>query len=159
MHPLAPDYLYSAAGDGFMHPGYGFAESHAGGDTWFRSGEGLQHHYLWGIAANPVDPSTLVISAASAPQTAHAPAQAESTLYRRSGNRPWQRISVGLPPARGMLASVLATHRLEGGIFYAANNQGIFRSSDAGITWEQLPIRWLADSRIGPIVSLVVSQE
>ncbi|MBO0784312.1 MAG: glycosyl hydrolase [Ktedonobacteraceae bacterium] len=117
MHPQVPNHLYSAAGDGFLQAGAGFAESHDGGNTWFRPGEGLHHHYLWGAAADIADPSTLVISAASSPMTAHHDAQAESVLYRRSGNGSWKRVEAGLPPARGMLASVLATHQDEPGVF------------------------------------------
>src|SRR6266446_7777388 len=56
MHRLAPNRLYSAAGDGFV-------ESDNGGDTWYRPDEGLNHHYLWSVAVDPADPDTLVISA------------------------------------------------------------------------------------------------
>lgn len=157
MHPQLPDHLYSAAGDGFMRPGSGFCESADGGLTWSHPDEGLQHHYLWSVAVDPANPLTQVISAASGPQAAHNPAQAESTLYRRSGEQPWQRVSAGLPPAQGMLASVVATHESEPGVFYAANNQGIFRSSDAGLTWEQLPLPWPAAT--GRIHALALVQQ
>ena len=30
----------------------------------------------------------------------------------------------------------------EPGVFYAANNQGLYRSPDAGITWQRLDIPW-----------------
>jgi len=128
MHRLAPNRLYSAAGDGFMNPGTGFVESEDGGQTWYRPDVGLQHHYLWGVAADPADPATLVISAAHGPQQAHNPQSAESALYRRSGNSPWQRVQDGFPEPRGLLTAVLATHEAEPGVFYAANNKGAFRS-------------------------------
>src|SRR5229473_7743060 len=76
MHRLAPDRLYSAAGDGFMQPGNGFVQSDDGGETWYRPGAGLQHHYLWGAAVDPADPSTIVISAAPGPPQAHIPMNA-----------------------------------------------------------------------------------
>src|SRR4029077_10633813 len=82
---LAPNRLYSAAGDGFMNPGNGFVQSNDGGENWFRAANGLAHHYLWSIAADPADPETLVISAAPGPQQAHNPQVAESFIYRRSG--------------------------------------------------------------------------
>ncbi len=47
-----PDRIYSAAGDGFMRPGQGFAESRDAGDTWDRPGAGLEHNYLWGLAVD-----------------------------------------------------------------------------------------------------------
>ena len=139
-----------------MWPGKGFVQSNDGGDTWDRPGEGLEHHYLWSVAADPADPSTLVISAALGPREAHDPHQAESAIYRRSGGGPWQQVRAGLPEPRGVLASVLATHEAEPGVFYAANNQGVFHSTNAGVTWEALPIRWPAGTRPGRAQALVV---
>ncbi|HEV2583267.1 MAG TPA: glycosyl hydrolase, partial [Ktedonobacteraceae bacterium] len=144
MHRLAPDCLYSAAGDGFMQPGNGFAQSDDGGETWYRPGEGLRHHYLWGAAADPADPSTIVISAAPGPQQAHNPTNALSALYRREGLGQWQLLRDGLPAQQGTLASVIAVNRAEAGVFYVANNRGVYRSTDAGRTWEPLPIAWPA---------------
>lgn len=159
MHPKAPNHLYSAAGDGFINPGGGFLESPDGGDSWLRPDEGLKHHYLWSVAVDAADPTIQVISAASSPMAAHNPAQAASALYRRAGNGPWQQLSEGLPPERGRQASVLATHAAEPGSFYAASNQGIYRSRDAGLTWEQLPLRW-PDGRVpGRIAALAVAME
>jgi hypothetical protein len=158
MHPLAPDRLYSAAGDGFMRPGNGFVESADGGETWFRPNAGFEYNYLWSVAADPANPTTLVVSAAPGPQEAHNPRQAESAIYRRTGNGQWQQVREGLPDARGMLASVLTAHGDEPGVFYAANNNGLFRSADAGLTWEALPIRWPDGTRIGRAHALVAVQ-
>ena len=159
MHRLAPNRLYSAAGDGFMSPGNGFVQSDDGGDTWYRPDNGLDYHYLWSVAADPADPNTLVISAAPGPQEAHNPMSAESAIYRRSGNSQWQQVRDGLPTARGLLTSVLAANEAEPGVFYAGNNKGLFRSTDAGSTWEELPIPWPAGTRIGRANALVVVQD
>jgi photosystem II stability/assembly factor-like uncharacterized protein len=137
-----PGRIYSAAGDGFMQPGQGFVESHDGGDTWERPGTGLQHHYLWGLAVDPGNPETLIVSAANGPQQAHNPASAESAIYRRANGASWQQIQEGLPASRGMLASTLAANEAEPGVFYAANNLGVYRSPDAGQSWERLAIAW-----------------
>lgn len=159
MHRLAPNRLYSAAGDGFMSPGQGFVESEDGGETWYRPGEGLQHHYLWSVAADPADPTTIVISAAQSPLHAHSPQDAESALYRRSSDaNQWRQVQDGFPEPRGLLTSVLATHEAEPGVFYAANNKGVFRSADAGSSWTALPIRWPQDFHIGRAHGLVVVQ-
>lgn len=160
MHRLAPNRLYSAAGDGFMQPGQGFVESNDGGETWHRPGEGLQHHYLWSVAADPADPATIVISAAQSPMHAHNPQSADSALYRRTaGENQWKQVRDGFPEPQGLLTSVLATHEAEPGVFYAANNKGVFRSSDAGASWTALPIRWPQDFRLGRANGLVVVQE
>lgn len=155
---LAPNRLYSAAGDGFTKPGRGFAQSDDGGKTWFWPDEGLNYHYLWSVAADPADAETLVISAAPGPQQAHNPQFAESALYRRSGHEAWQEVHAGLPPAHGLLASVLAVNEAEPGVFYAANNQGVFRSPDAGVNWEALPISW-PTTHLGRAHALVVVPE
>jgi photosystem II stability/assembly factor-like uncharacterized protein len=159
MHRLAPDRLYSAAGDGFMQPGNGFVRSDDGGEHWYRPNDGLNDHYLWSVAADPADPDTLIISAAPGPRQAHAHVaeEAASTLYRRTGSGQWQHITEGLPPAQGLLASVLATDEAEPGVFYVASNKGIFRSIDAGILWEELPVPGLADMQLGRAHALVVS--
>ena len=159
LHRLAPNRLYSAAGDGFMRPGHGFVQSDDGGDTWYRPDDGLAYHYLWSVAADPADPDTLVISAAPGPQQAHNPTSAESAIYRRSGGGSWQQVRQGLPPARGLLASVLVANEAEPGVFYAANNKGLFRSADAGSTWEELPIPWPTDTRLGRAHALVAVQK
>ncbi len=144
MHPLAPDRLYSAAGDGFIQSGTGFVQSDDAGETWYRPDDGLQHHYLWSVAADPADPSTLVISAAPGPQEAHDLAHAFSVLYRRSGDGAWQLLQAGLPPHQGTLAPVIAVNETESHVFYLASNQGVFRSTDAGQSWESLPVAWPA---------------
>ena len=137
-----PGRIYSAAGDGFMHPGQGFALSRDAGDTWERPSAGLEHHYLWGLAVDPADPETLIVSAAHSPNQAHNPTAAESAIYRRSGGRAWQRVTEGLPAEHGMLGSVLAASQAELGVFYAANNLGLYRSADAGHSWEPLDLPW-----------------
>ncbi|HEU5380054.1 MAG TPA: glycosyl hydrolase [Ktedonobacteraceae bacterium] len=158
MHRLAPDRLYSAAGDGFMQPGNGFVESADGGQSWSRPDAGLQHHYLWGAAADPADPDTLVISAAPGPQEAHNPMQALSALYRRTGNGAWQLLQDGLPAQKGTMASVIAVNPAEPGVFYAANNQGVFRSGDAGRTWQELTITWPDSAQIRRPLAMVVTR-
>jgi photosystem II stability/assembly factor-like uncharacterized protein len=159
MHRLAPNRLYSAAGDGFMRPGNGFVASDDAGNTWYRPDEGLQYHYLWGMAADPADPATIVVSAAPGPQEAHNPMRAESAIYRRSGSSQWQQMRDGLPAANGLLTSVLTANEAEPGVFYAANNKGVFRSADAGVTWEAVPVRWPEGTRPGRAHALVVVQD
>ena len=152
MHRLAPNRVYSAAGDGFV-------QSDDGGDTWFRPDAGLEYGYLWGAAASPADPDALVISAARGPREAHTPTFAESAIFRRIGQGTWQQVSEGLPPSRGLLTSVLAANEAEADAFYAANNKGLFRSSDRGSSWEELPITWPEGGPPGRAHALVVGTE
>jgi hypothetical protein len=141
-HPAAPGRLYSAAGDGFMAPGRGYNESRDGGETWTQPDEGIERHYLYGMAVDPGDPDTILVSAANSPMAAHDYRAADATVYRRSGAGPWREVRDGLPDPAGSTRATLAASPAEPGVFYAAGNRGLFRSADAGATWEQLPVPW-----------------
>lgn len=139
-HKDAPDRLYSAAGDGVTSPGRGYAESVDAGATWRRISEGLRHHYLWGVAVDPGDPENVVVSAARGPWEAHDPGAAESTIYRKIAGESWREVRDGLPDVEGRNVAVLAATGYEPGVFYALTNEGLYRSSDAGLCWERLEI-------------------
>ena len=134
-HPLAPGLLYEAAGGGF-------AESHDGGATWQRDDTGRDHHYLWGLAVDPGNPDTVILSGSPGPQAAHTDRAAEAVLYRRTAGSAWQPLQNGLPDPQGTRAYVLATHHAEPGVFYAATRRDLYRSADAGETWEKQIITW-----------------
>lgn len=151
-----PGHIYSAAGDGVIRAGEGFAESHDRGTTWERPSAGLQHHYLWGLAVDPANPDTLVISAAAGPRQAHDLQSAASAIYRRTGGSAWQQVQQGLPESQGMLASALAANQAEPGVFYAANNQGLFRSPDAGKIWQRIEAPLPEQMRLSRAESLLV---
>lgn len=134
-HPQAEGRLYSAAGDGYF-------ESVDGGENWRRPMRGLQHRYLVGVAVDPGDPGTVVVSAARGPYLAYNPRNAEALLYRKLAGGSFELAMEGLPEAPGTVASRLQTHPEEPGVFYAVNNHGLFRSSDAGANWEPLEVDW-----------------
>jgi len=134
-HPLAPDRVYAAAGDGYF-------ESLDGGGAWAQQLDGLGHRYLVSVAADPGDPDTVVVSAAAGPHVAYRPRTAEAYVYRKSSRHPWQRIDAGLPDSGGTVASHFATHQREPGVIYAVNNRGAYRSGDAGQSWAVLDIPW-----------------
>ncbi len=161
MHQKAPGRIYEAAGGNEIkvRPGFqfdwppiypdvemkagGFAESMDGGKTWERKDDGLDKgHYLWSIAVDPADPDTIVASASIGPMQAQNIGPAQSFITRREKGKPWERVTVGLPEPSGTTISVVATSQAEPGVFYAANNKGIFRSVDAGKTWKRLSIAW-----------------
>lgn len=142
-HPDAPGRLYSAAGDGFTRAGTGYAESPDGGDTWEHPSDGLDLHYLWGLAVDPADPEKAVVSAARGPREAHSPTAARSRIYYRAkSDGPWHEATDGLPAPEGRVAATLAANEDEPGVFYALTNGGMYRSPDGGVRWERLEITW-----------------
>jgi hypothetical protein len=138
-HRLAPGRVYSAAGDGYF-------ESADAGGGWTRHVDGLRHRYLVGIAVDPADPDTIIVSAAEGPWAAYSPQNAEAYVYRRTRHCPWGPAMEGLPDAQGTTVSRLAIHPDEHGVVYAANNRGVYRSADAGRTWEMLETSWPHDA-------------
>jgi photosystem II stability/assembly factor-like uncharacterized protein len=148
-HPLAPGRVYESAGGGF-------AESRDAGATWQGYDHGLRCRYLWGLAVDPGDPETMIVSASYGPRQAHDDPTAEATLYRRSAGQGWQPVYEGLPPSRGTRAYVLATHRGEPGVFYAATRHHLYRSGDGGLSWAPLAIEWPAGIRFNTVNALAV---
>src|SRR5580692_7841730 len=102
-HPLAPGRIYSAAGDGYF-------ESTDAADSWSSPDDRLQHRYLVGIAVDPADPDTVIVSATGGPGSAYSPRQAESYVYRKTGLKQWEQAMSGLPAAKGTTVSRFATH-------------------------------------------------
>ena len=134
-HKMALDRVYSAAGDGYF-------ESFDAGESWSRQVDGLQHRYLVGVAVDPADPNTVIVSAASGPFVAYSPRRAEAYVYRKTARSRYGLAMEGLPDGQGTIASRLATNPNEPGVIYAANNHGVFRTADAGQTWQALEIPW-----------------
>jgi hypothetical protein len=134
-HPLARGRIYSAAGDGYF-------ESTDGGDSWRSAGDGLKHRYLVGVAVDPADPDTVIVSATDGPGSAYSPRGAEAYVYRKTGVQKWEQSMSGLPGAKGTTVSRFATHAGEPGVIYAANNRGLFRSGDAGRSWKAMDLPW-----------------
>jgi photosystem II stability/assembly factor-like uncharacterized protein len=134
-HPLAPGRIYSAAGDGYF-------ESTDAGDSWRSPEDGLKHLYLVSVAVDPADPDTVIVSATEGPGSAYSPRRAEAYIYRKTGLNGWELAMSGLPEAKGTTVSRFATHTGEPGLIYAANNHGLFRSENAGRSWNALDLPW-----------------
>ena len=94
------------------------------------------------MAVDPADPDTLVASASLGPIQAHTHPFAESYMIRRTKGQPWERVSTGLPLSKGSIIYDIVTNPHEPGVFYAANNRGVFRSDDTGIKWTRLEVAW-----------------
>lgn len=133
-HPDAVDRAYSAAGDGY-------AETRDDGRTWNRRMDGLDHRYVWGLAVDPGDPDTVLVSAAAGARTAHTYESADAHLYRRQ-NGVWESLDhTDVPTGSGALRSVL-TRGQDPGNVYALNNHGLYATGDAGGSWRRISTPW-----------------
>jgi len=150
-HLRSAGRLYSAAGDGYF-------ESRDGGNTWKQLEEGLRHKYLWSVAVDSGDADNVIVSAAASPLRSHGDSNPESYVYRRTGEQPWEKIDRGLPGPAGQHSAVLAAHPIEPGTFFAAWERNIFRSADAGASWERLDVSLPEGSRVNEMCALVVAE-
>ena len=150
-HPMAPRRLYSSAGDGYF-------ESFDYGESWSRPMEGLRHSYLYGLAVDSGDPQVVIVSASIGPGKAYSIENAESFVYRRDeDSKKWKAVSNGLPEPSGTTITLLAANPKTKEEFYAANNRGLFISTDSGISWEKLDIQWPKEYSLQPPWTLAVS--
>jgi hypothetical protein len=80
----APERLYEAAGGGV-------AISVDRGATWRAADDGMDRHYAWSVAADPVDPNCWYVSASTGPFVAHRQdGDAQAGLWRKLGDAPWE---------------------------------------------------------------------
>ena len=134
-HPDREGRVYSAAGDGY-------AQSDDGGDSWAQPQDGLEHTYCWSVVPDPGDPDRVLVSSASGARSAHTLETAESYVYRREGDDPWERLDGrGLPMGEGVVRAIFATTG-EPGVVYAVTNRGLVHSSDFGDSWSRLNVDW-----------------
>jgi photosystem II stability/assembly factor-like uncharacterized protein len=78
-HPLAPERVYEAAGQGI-------AISPDRGESWRRLESGLDRQYAWATAVDPGDPDLWYVSVSRSPFAAHGDGDGHSRLLRSRGN-------------------------------------------------------------------------
>jgi hypothetical protein len=119
--------------------------------------EGMKHSYLYGLAVDSGDPQVVMVSASVGPGKAYSIENAESFVYRRDEDgKKWNAVSNGLPRPSGTTITLLAPNLKDKGEFYAANNRGLFRSIDSGISWQEIDIQWPKEYSLQPPWTLAV---
>jgi len=130
IHPDAPTSLRVAAGDGYF-------ESDDGGATWRSPEDGLDVGYLRSVAIDPGRTEVVIVSASSGPRSAYAAGVSDGRLYRRDGSGPWERVRDGWPNPPNTIAPLLAAGKAPGEL-WAADELGVHRSNDAGVSWREV---------------------
>jgi photosystem II stability/assembly factor-like uncharacterized protein len=134
IHAAAPGTLRVAAGDGYY-------ESDDAGATWTSPSSGLEVGYLRSVAINPERSDVVIVSASSSPRTAYGAGRSDGRLYRRVGEEKarWERVRDGWPKEPSTIAPLLLADGVNGGL-WAADERGLHRSDDGGISWQEIAV-------------------
>ncbi len=130
-HPDRPDRIYEIAGQGI-------AVSEDRGNTWQRREGGLDRHYAWAGAVDPVQPDRWYAAVSRSPFAAHGSGDSEGILVRSDGNG-WTAIDTwpkDEPELRRMPYALLAPEPDE--LLAGLRGGVIVLSDDAGTSWRRL---------------------
>jgi photosystem II stability/assembly factor-like uncharacterized protein len=130
VHHKAPEILRVSAGDGYF-------ESEDAGTTWRSPSAGLEVGYLRSVAVDPERPESVVVSASSGPYSAYLAGRSDGRLYRRVTRERWERVRDGWPEPANTIAPLLCAGENVGEL-WAADERGVHRSENGGISWYQL---------------------
>ena len=135
MHPLAPERLYEAAGQGI-------ARSEDLGESWRRIDDGLDRHYAWAQALDPADPDLWYVSVSRSPFAAHGNGDGQARLLRSRGNG-FTAIDVwgDAPELRRMPYSMSPVPGESEHLLVALRGGTLLLTRDAGENWSQLEVR------------------
>ena len=134
-HPLAPGRVYEAAGGGV-------ALSDDAGATWRAVDDGMDRHYVWGLAVDSADPDLWYVSASFSARDAHnTNGQARARIYRKRGETPWELAGGMKDPIPSMPYALLALRDRPGTLVAGMHDGEIFVTEDAGDSWTQLHVR------------------
>lgn len=135
-HPTAAERVYEAAGGGV-------AMSTDAGATWQEVDEGMDRHYVWGLAVDPADPDLWYVSATFSARHAHdRRGDAQALIYRKQGDAPWQALDGGLPQPLSVMPYALVAPLDRPGELYAGMQDGqLYHSADKGDSWRRLDVQ------------------
>jgi photosystem II stability/assembly factor-like uncharacterized protein len=134
-HPLAPERLYEAAGDGI-------ARSEDLGESWQRLDDGLDRHYAWAQALDPADPDLWYVAVSRSPFAAHGDGDGQAHLFRSRGDGFASIDSWGDTPELRRMPYALSTLPGQPELLLAALRRGtLLLTRDAGESWTRLPVR------------------
>jgi photosystem II stability/assembly factor-like uncharacterized protein len=137
--PVTPSTIYAATYDVYAGSANGIYKSIDSGNTWTQIKNGMTNTSILSLVIDPVTPTTLYVGTYGGPiyKTVNG-----GTNWAPSGN-PSISFAVSLAIDPSNPSTIFAADSMSGG--------GIFRSTDAGMTWQQVGF-----SQTGPYGSFVV---
>jgi photosystem II stability/assembly factor-like uncharacterized protein len=132
MHPLAPERVYEAAGEGI-------ARSEDRGNSWSKREDGLDRHYAWAQAIDPADPDLWYVAVSRSPVAAHGEGDGQAHLWRSRGNG-WVAIDNWGQSAelRRMPYTLTVLPGQPGTLLVGLRGGTVLLSDDAGDSWTNL---------------------
>lgn len=132
-HPEVPERVYEGGGGSYR-------VSNDGGSNWDRFLEGTadEFRYFYSMVVDTADPDLVLITAAHSPFSGHGVIPGMplfSTVFRREGSAAWEEVLDGMPPREGTAMGTLVAAE-PGTFFYITEPGGLYRSDDAGRTFE-----------------------
>jgi photosystem II stability/assembly factor-like uncharacterized protein len=133
-HPLAPDRVYEAAGDGI-------ARSEDAGASWTHVEAGLDRSYAWATALDRDDPDLWYVAVSTGPFVAHGRGDAEARVMRTHDGGWSPTGSWGDTPELRRMPYALVTLSGRPGLVVAGLRGGLLMASeDAGERWTRLDL-------------------
>lgn len=133
-HPLAPERLYEAAGQGI-------ARSEDRGESWTHFENGLDRHYAWAQAIDPADPDLWYVSVSRSPFAAHGNGDGQAHLWRSHGDG-WATVD-GWGDSAELRRMPYALTTLPGQanrLLVGLRSGTLLLTDDRGESWSGLPI-------------------
>ena len=134
-HCSQGNWVYEAGGTGA-----GTAISRDGGNTWVQNRAGLDRHYGWACAADPLNPEVSYLSVSPSPSKAHSEDDAQASIFRSNSDGKWEKLGGGLPePLKHMPYALLTDPGEPGHVYAGLSNGDVWCSKNLGEAWERLP--------------------
>jgi photosystem II stability/assembly factor-like uncharacterized protein len=144
-HPLAPDRVYEAAGQGI-------ARSEDRGEAWTKLDDELDRHYAWAQALDPADPNLWYVAVSRSPYAAHGGGDGQSHLFRSTGDG-WAAVDTWgeTPELRRMPYALTPLPERSGSLLVGLRGGGLLMTEDAGESWTRVA------QRLDDVISLQTS--